>query len=172
LKEYCLWKFLLSPSLWEGLGWAVVYESLERLKTIPHNIWILAFATLINRSGTMVMPFLAIYMIKEIGLTAAQAGFVITFYGLGGLINAPFVGKLSDKLGALRVMIISLFLTGLMLFGYSFITNYYLILIYTLLWSIIGEAFRPANLSLISTESEPEQRKVSFALNRLAVNLG
>lgn len=142
------------------------------LKNIPHNIWILAFATLINRSGTMVMPFLAIYMIKGIGLTAAQAGFVITFYGLGGLITAPFVGKLSDKLGALRVMIISLFLTGLMLFGYSFITNYYLILIYTLLWSIIGEAFRPANLSLISTESEPEQRKVSFALNRLAVNLG
>ncbi len=142
------------------------------LKNIPHNVWILAFATLINRSGTMVMPFLAIYMIKVVGLSVGQAGFVIAFYGLGGLITSPIIGKLSDRLGALRVMITSLFLTGFMLFGYSFITNYYFILIYTLLWSIIGEAFRPANLSLLSTESGQEQRKVSFALNRLAVNLG
>ena len=141
------------------------------LKNIPHNIWILAFATLINRSGTMVLPFLALYMIKEIGLSAGQAGFVITFYGLGGLITAPLIGKLSDKIGA-RVIIISLFCSGIMLFGYSFITNYYLILVYTLFWSIISEAYRPANLSIISTESEAEQRKISFALNRLAINLG
>ncbi len=142
------------------------------LKNIPHNVWILAFATLINRAGTMVLPFLAIYLIKEIGLSAGEAGIVITFYGLGGLITAPIIGKLSDKLGAMRVMKTSLFLTGIMLFGYSFITNFYLILAYTFLWSVIGEAFRPANLSLLSTEADPNQLKTSFALNRLAINLG
>ncbi len=142
------------------------------LRNIPHNVWILAFATLINRAGTMVLPFLAIYLIKEIGLSAGEAGIVITFYGLGGLITAPIIGKLSDKLGAMRVMKTSLFLTGIMLFGYSFITNFYFILVYTFFWSIIGEAFRPANLSLLSTEADPNQLKTSFALNRLAINLG
>lgn len=142
------------------------------LKNIPKNVWILAFATLINRAGTMVMPFLAIYLIKEVGLSAGEAGIVITFYGLGGLITAPLIGKLSDKLGALNVMKVSLFLTGIMLFGFSFITNIYVILLYTMLWSIIGEAFRPANLALISTEAGPEQTKISYALNRLAINLG
>lgn len=142
------------------------------LKNIPHNVWILAFATLINRAGTMVLPFLSIYLIKEIGLSAGQAGLVIACYGLGGLISAPFIGKLSDKIGALAVMKASLFFTGVMLFGYSFITNFYLILFYTLIWSVIGEAFRPANLSLISTEAQPDQRKIAFALNRLAINAG
>jgi predicted MFS family arabinose efflux permease len=42
----------------------------------------------------------------------------------------------------------------------------------TLLLSIISESFRPANLALLSNETEPEQRKTAFALNRLAVNLG
>lgn len=59
-----------------------------------------------------------------------------------------------------------------MLFVYPFITDYYLILGYTVVWAVISEAFRPANLSLISIESEPAKRKTSFALNRLAINLG
>lgn len=142
------------------------------LKEIPHNIWILAFATLINRSGTMVLPFLALYMAKDFGVSAGSAGLVLAFYGFGALFTAPIVGKLSDKLGALRVMKLSLIATGLMLFVYPFITDYYLILGYTVVWAVISEAFRPANLSLISTESEPAKRKTSFALNRLAINLG
>lgn len=142
------------------------------LKNIPRNVWLVAFATLINRSGTMVIPFLALFLIKGRGVNAADAGLVLTFYGAGSLITAPFVGRLSDKLGALRVMKLSLILTGVMLFFYPHITNYFLILGYTLIWSVIGEAFRPANLSFISNEAEPEQRKTAFALNRLAINLG
>ncbi|MBI1937162.1 MAG: MFS transporter [Ignavibacteriales bacterium] len=142
------------------------------LKNIPRNVWLVAFATLINRSGTMVIPFLALFLIKGRGINAADAGLVLTFYGAGSLITAPFVGKLSDKLGALRVMKISLTLTGVMLFFYPHITNYFLILGYTLIWSVIGEAFRPANLSFISSETKPEKRKTAFALNRLAINLG
>lgn len=142
------------------------------LKNIPRNIWILSFATLINRSGMMVLPFLTLYMTKEIHVSAGKAGMVLMFFGIGSLITAPFAGKLADKIGALLVMKLSLILTGLMLFVYPFITNYYLILLYTLVWSVIGEAFRPANLALISYEAEPEQRKTAFALNRLAINLG
>lgn len=142
------------------------------LKNIPHNVWLLAFATLINRSGTMVIPFLALYMTKGIGVTVSEAGMVLTFYGAGALITAPFVGKLSDNLGALKVMKLSLIITGLMLFVYPYIKDYNLILAYTFIWSVIGEAFRPANLSLISHEAEPDQRKTAFALNRLAINLG
>lgn len=142
------------------------------LKNIPRNIWLLAFTTLINRSGTMVLPYLVLYMTEKIRVSPAEAGLVLAFYGAGGLITAPFVGKLSDRIGALRIMKFSLVATGIMLFMFSFVTNYYLILFITLVWSVINESFRPANLSFISKEVLPEQRKTSFALNRLAINLG
>lgn len=142
------------------------------LKDIPRNVWLLSFATLINRSGTMVMPFLVIYMNKEIGVSQSSAGLVLMVYGFGSLLTSPFVGKLSDKIGSLRVMKTSLIVTGLLLVFYSVLKDYYLILLLTLVWSVISEAFRPANMSLISFETSVEQRKTAFALNRLAINLG
>lgn len=120
----------------------------------------------------MVLPYLVIYLTTKIKISAASAGLVLAFYGAGALITAPFVGKLSDRIGSLRVMKISLIATGFMLFLYSFVQNFYLILAVTLIWSVISEAFRPANLSLISMETSAEQRKTAFALNRLAINLG
>lgn len=142
------------------------------LKNIPKSIWLLSLATLINRSGTMVLPFLVIYMNRKIGVSPTAAGMVLMVYGLGALLTSPFVGRLADRIGSLTVMRVSLICTGLMIILYSFITDYNLILIVTFVWSVISEAFRPANLSLISFETSTEQRKTAFALNRLAINLG
>ena len=142
------------------------------LKNIPRNVWLITFATLINRSGTMVLPFLVLYMTSKINVSPGEAGLVLAFYGAGAFVTAPFVGKLSDKLGSLFVMKVSLILTGIVIIFYSFIQNFHAILGITLLWSVISEAFRPANLSLISNETETVQRKTAFALNRLAINLG
>ena len=142
------------------------------LKNIPRNIWLLAIATLINRAGTMVLPFIALYANQELGVSKGDAGMVLAAYGIGAFITAPFAGKLSDKIGTLRMMKTSLFLTGSFLFLYSFITNFILFLCLTFLWSIISEAFRPASMSFISGEISSDRRKTAFALQRLAINLG
>jgi MFS family permease len=142
------------------------------LNNLPHNMWVLFWATLINRSGTMVLPFLAIYITKHFGYSDSDAGLVLAVYGVGALITAPTIGKISDKVGSFRIMKASLFLTGFMFFIYAFISNYYLILGFTFLLAVINEAFRPANLSLISEVVTPAQRRTAFALNRLAINLG
>ncbi len=142
------------------------------LKGIPKNIWLLSAATLINRSGTMVLPFLALYFAKELKVSVSEAGLALVAFGLGSLILAPFVGRLSDRFGPLSIMKLSLFASGFMLFLFSFIDNYNIALIVTFLWSALSEAFRPANLTFISNETAPEQRKTAFALNRIAINLG
>jgi len=142
------------------------------LKNIPRNIWMLSIATLINRAGTMVLPFIALYAHQELNVSEGDAGLVLAAYGIGAFITAPFAGKLSDKIGTLRMMKISLFCTGSFLFLYSFITNYFLFLSLTFVWAILSEAFRPASMSFISSEITSERRKTAFALQRLAINLG
>jgi len=142
------------------------------LKNLPHNMWVLFAATLINRSGTMVLPFFVLYLTQKLHIPEKDAGFVLACYGIGALITAPFVGKLSDKIGSLKVMKFSLILTGALMFVYPLFTNYAVLLGVTLFFSVISEAFRPANLSLIVEVVSPEQRKIAFALNRLAINLG
>lgn len=139
---------------------------------LPKNMWILFFATLINRAGTMVLPFLALYLTKEENISAADAGLIIFFYGAGALVTAPYAGKLSDKFGALKIMRISLIASGIMFFLYPFFHSYWVIIGFTFLLSVISEAFRPANLALIADVVTPRQRKPAYALNRLAINLG
>lgn len=135
-------------------------------------MWVIFFTTLINRSGTMVIPFLTIYLTSGRNITASQAGFVIAAYGLGALLTAPFMGKVSDRIGSLNVMRGSLIFSGIALIIFSFVKDYYLILVTVFIWSSINEAFRPANLSLISEVVNTSQLRTAFALNRLAVNLG
>lgn len=142
------------------------------VKGLPHNMWVLFYTTLINRSGTMVIPFLVLYLTQKIGVTAAEAGTALLVYGIGAFISSPITGKIADKIGALRVMKFSLLGTSAVIFIYGFITNYYLILVFSFIFAAINEAFRPANLSLISGIVTPSQRRISFALNRLAINAG
>lgn len=142
------------------------------LKNIPKNIWILSVATLINRAGTMVLPFIALYTNQILNVSKGDAGLVLAAYGIGAFISAPFSGKLSDKIGSLRMMKVSLLSTGSFLFLYSFITNFFLFLSLTFIWAILSEAFRPASMSFISSEITSDRRKTAFALNRLAINLG
>lgn len=145
---------------WRGLG------------HLPRAVWILSFVTLINRAGMMALPFLVLYLTKNLGYAATTAGFVITIYGLGALIFAPISGKLSDRFGPFRLMQYSLLLSGVILLCFPLAAKLEVILPLTLLWAIISEAFRPASLSAITGIVPPEQRKTAYALNRLAINLG
>jgi predicted MFS family arabinose efflux permease len=147
-------------NLWKGLN------------KLPRSLWMLSAAALINRTGTMVLPFMAIYLNKAMHLSIAESGLVLTVYGIAALITAPVVGKLVDWLSPFRVMKYSLFLSGILLFVFPYIEHYSTILIVTFIWSVLNEAFRPANMVLIGNLAETDQRRLAFSLNRLAINLG
>ena len=142
------------------------------VSALPREVWIQCIATFINRSGMMVLPFLALYLHGTLGYSVEQAGIALTVFGVGAFLTAPFAGRLSDYLGARRVMILSLLLSGVTLFGLLFVKTYTLILPVTFLWAVISEAFRPASLVSITELAAPSQRKIAFSVNRLAINLG
>lgn len=144
----------------------------KSLNGLPKNIWLICFVALINRAGTMVLPFLALYLTQEIGVGVGKAGLVLTFYGIGALVSAPFAGKLSDKIGALNLIRLSLFFSGITFFIYTLFDSYIAISIISVILAVVSESFRPAGMSFISTEAPIELRKQAFALYRLAINLG
>ena len=142
------------------------------LKGLPKEMWLITGAVLINRTGTMVLPFLMLYLTKAMNLSAQKASLALIAHGIGGLITAPISGRVADLLGAGRVMKMSLICSGIALFFFPFISNFYLIVAMVFIWSVISEAFRPACMAIISELVPVEQLKPAFALNRLAINLG
>ncbi|MCM3874692.1 MAG: MFS transporter [Pyrinomonadaceae bacterium] len=145
---------------WRGLG------------VLPREVWFLCLAILVNRAGTMVLPFLTLYLTIDRRLSVSTAGLTLTVYGIGAIAVAPLAGRLSDRFGGLRIMKLSLLLSGLLLFVFPFANHLTSILTITAVWAIANEAFRPPSMSLIGDLAGPAQRKAAFALSRLAINLG
>jgi len=138
---------------------------------LSRSTWLLSIVMLINRSGTMVVPFLTLYLIS-MGYSVSKAGFVFAFFGLGAFTGAFVGGKLTDKIGFYPVQIIALLGGGIMFFVLAQMQDYWLICLFTYLLAFINEAFRPANSTAIAFYSQQENRTRSYALNRLAINLG
>ncbi len=139
---------------------------------MPREIWVLAGATLVNKAGSMVLPFLVIYLTRDLGLSAGTAGFVVALYGAGALVAAPFSGRLCDRLGPIRIMRASLILSGAVMLLYPFARTLALVLAATVALALTAESFRPANMAIFGELVEPTRRKTAFSLNRLAINLG
>jgi MFS family permease len=120
----------------------------------------------------MVLPFLTLYLTVDRRLPISTAGLAITIYGISAIVIAPLSGRLSDRLGGLRVMKTSLVLSGLVLLVFSLVDFLPGIFAVTAVWAIVSEAFRAPSMAIIGELAGPQQRKAAFALTRLAINLG
>lgn len=138
---------------------------------LNRRMWLLAFVMLINRSGTMVLPFMTLYC-THIGYTTKQAGLVVAIYGIGALVGAFIGGKISDKFGFYFTQFSALFFGGLLFITLGLMNTYASICICTFFLSMVNESFRPANATAIAHYSTTKNRTQAFSIVRLAINLG
>jgi predicted MFS family arabinose efflux permease len=144
----------------------------EAYSGIRRPVWLLAAVSLVNRAGTMVLPFLALYLTTQRGFTVAAAGRAVALYGAGGVAGSYLGSWLCDRLPPRQVMAGSLLLGGggFLLLGAVEQRTAILAMIFGL--SLTFEAFRPANNVAIAAASAPGRIAQSLALYRLAINLG
>ena len=140
---------------------------------LSKQTWLLSLIMLINRSGTMVIPFMTLYLTSpEMGYSVGEAGIVFGLFGAGAFCGAWLGGRLTDKIGFYPVQLFTLTIGGILFMILGQMKTYPLICTFTFLLSFFNEAFRPANSTAIAFYSKEENRTRSYALNRLAINLG
>ena len=139
---------------------------------LNRNIWMLALVSFINRAGTMVFPFLAVYLTQELGFSKPQAALILTSFGAGAVFGTILGGRLSDKIGFYKVMFWSLFITGILFFFLQHISSLVGLCLAVFVVGVVGDSFRPANMASISAYCKPEHYTRSLSLVRLAINLG
>ncbi|MGG8497707.1 MFS transporter [Tenacibaculum sp. TC6] len=145
---------------------------LDTFKGLSKEVWWLALITLINRAGTMVVPFLSLYLTKSLNFTLKDVGWIMTCFGIGSVIGSWLGGRLTDKIGFYKVMKVSLFLTGLLFIALQFVTTFTGFCIGIFLVMLVADTFRPAMFVALNSYSKPENKTRSVTLIRLAINLG
>src|SRR5215212_1533887 len=77
----------------------------DSFSNLRRNAWILAIAMFINRSGSMVLLFSSLYFTKELHFSIAQAGFIMSFYGVGSVLGSYAGGWLTDRRNFFDIML-------------------------------------------------------------------
>ncbi|HRN99549.1 MAG TPA: MFS transporter, partial [Flavobacterium sp.] len=95
---------------------------LNNFRGFSREVWILAAITFINRAGTMVLPFLSKYLKEDLHFSLSEVGWILVAFGFGSMLGSWMGGKLSDKIGFYKIMVFSLFTSGLLFIGLQFIT--------------------------------------------------
>ncbi|HYH10690.1 MAG TPA: MFS transporter [Thermoanaerobaculia bacterium] len=144
---------------------------LQNLRSLPRPTWILFGGTFINRFGTFVMPFLAIYMTKQ-GFSPTQAGLAVSCYGAGHILASMIGGHLADRIGRRHTIAMSMFLSSVAMLALSQARSLPAILILAFFVGLVSEFYRPAAAALLGDLVSPEQRIAAFGMYRFAINLG
>ena len=145
---------------------------INTFKGLSKEVWWLALITFINRSGTMVIPFLSLYLTDDLSFSLKDVSWIMSCFGLGSVVGTWIGGKLTDSIGYYKVMVRSLLSTGILFIAMQFLDSFAGICIGIFLIMVVADTFRPAMFVAMSVYSKPENKTRSVTLIRLAINLG
>lgn len=132
----------------------------------------ICFATLINRLGDFVVPFLALYLTQKIGMTAAATGVIVTLSSVVGIPASILGGKISDMFGRKKIYTYAQSIAAVTLIPCAFTKSVSITIMCLLISTFFNGFVRPAFQSMIQDILSKEERQAGFSLNYLAINAG
>ncbi len=151
------------PSVGSHISTGVEKKPLELLQTVMKNRS-QRFAVFLV-SGLMlgqftIIPFLADYMVRNVGFTMSQLPLIYFFGGLATIVTSPLIGRMSDKFGSLKVFLYALVLA---LIPIGFITHLgltpvWIVLILTTSFFVISGGRMVPAMALVTSAVEPRFR--------------
>jgi MFS family permease len=138
---------------------------------LPRAFWVLWVGTLVNRLGTFVLPFLALYLTGERGFTVEQAGLVASLYGVGAVVAGLVGGALADRVGRRLTVAGGLWLGAgaMLLLGFCREPSH--IAGAAFLLGLLGELYRPAFFAIISDVVPTGDRPRAYGLLYWVLNV-
>lgn len=139
----------------------------------PRPFWLLFWGMLISRAGgSMVWPFLTIYLRQRLGITLTEVGLLLTLHAVVGMAATGLAGPVVDRFGRKGAMVLSLFGGAAALLAMARIGRYDLWLLLMAFDGAFSPLYRVAGDAMVADLIEPGRRPAAYALLRMIANLG
>jgi len=147
----------------------------KQLSKLPSTIWILSAGLLCVGAGQSVIFITIPPLARDLGLSEIQIGSIFASSALAWMIFSPFWGKLSDRIGRKKVVVIGLigFAISLMLFSLTISLGekgvlhgsvlFALLIAARLINGMFGSATRPSSGAWVADITNTEDRSRAFA---------
>ncbi|GGK88524.1 MFS transporter [Sphaerisporangium melleum] len=143
-----------------------------RIGGFPRAFWVLFTGTFINRLGTMVEPFIGIYLTQSRGMSLAAAGVVLAVFGVGSLVSQLVAGWLTDRLGRRATLSGGMVATAFTMIALGYSTSLPAIVAAMAVLGLVMDAYRPASQALLADLIPAHDRPRAYGLIFWAINLG
>src|SRR3954469_3985740 len=143
-----------------------------RVGGLPRAFWVLWSASLINRLGQFVYPFLALFLTHSRGYSVAKSGLVLTALGLGAFLSQPLGGSLADRIGRRRTIVGGMFASAAAMIALGAAHGLPMLCITAFLVGVATDLYRPASSAAVTDLVGPDLRPRAFALLFWSFNLG
>lgn len=144
----------------------------KSFKGLSKDVYIFALMMLINRIGTLILPFLTLYTTNELGWTKVDAGTATMWFGLGSLAGALIGGEMTDRIGYYKTMAFSLFSASIFFYYLQFVSEFYMFCGFLFISSLLADIIRPALWTGITYFTNKETQTRAISLLRMAFNAG
>ncbi|MFI6477749.1 MDR family MFS transporter [Nonomuraea sp. NPDC050663] len=139
---------------------------------LPKPFWALWGGTLVNRLGTVVSPFIGVYLTQGRGMSVAAAGLVMGVYGAGALLSQLVAGVLTDRIGRRATLTGGMLATAVTMVALGYSTTLPALLTAMFLLGLVIDAYRPASNAMVADLISPHDRPRAYGLLFWAINLG
>ncbi|HEV8558426.1 MAG TPA: MFS transporter [Actinophytocola sp.] len=138
---------------------------------LPATFWIVWSGVLVSRMGTMVLPFLALFLTAK-GMSITTAGLVVTVVGAGATCSQLVGGALADLWGRRTTFVVGPFAAAGFLLLLGYVESLPMILLAAFLSGLALQLYQPASAAVIADVVPPAHRPRAYGLMYWAVNVG
>jgi MFS family permease len=147
------------------------------LNGLDRRVWILTAGRVISATGfSIVMPFLAIHLHSDLGVSMSEVGLVYLVMAVAGAFGQIMGGEAADRLGRRPVMWVSMVSRGLVFLALfvamTFVRDIWAISALLLVSSLLGSMFDPASNAMVADLVESGRRMEAYSLLRVGQNIG
>jgi MFS family permease len=138
---------------------------------LPPTFWYLWTGLLVNRATGFIVPFLALWLTRERGFTAARAGLVVALYGAGAIVAGFAGGAMADRVGRRFTLLFGLLGSAAAVLAIA-ASPLAALPPLVLLAGFFGEVYRPPILACVADVVPLPERERAYSLTYWSVNLG
>lgn len=136
------------------------------------NVYIIFSITLLAIMGVASLTPAFPEIIRQFDITVKEIGLLITIFTLPGILLAPIMGILADRLGRKKILIPSIFLFGISGFLCAFAQDYQQLLILRFIQGTGASALGMINVTLVGDIYEGHQRAKVMGYNASVLSIG
>ncbi len=138
----------------------------------PSKFWMVVGVMFVDRvGGTMLFPFFSLYITQKFNVGMTQAGIILGFFSIFGMLGSMIGGALTDKFGRRSLILFGLVFSALSTLSLGLVNQFWMLFPLAVLTGLLSDVAGPAHQAMIADLLPEKQRAEGFGILRVVANV-